>query len=220
MQQNDVSTLNSKCDLSQLDNSLQSLEQGERGLYCTKSTFFYKPNSYQTKELEVVYSKKFEVVGAKKQPTTYLFDLTIGVEFAFAAQLKAVLKRVDSYETAAFSFDPLVCLYNHSCVVSDSIGKNEISISVILTPGSYELVLFDQEDSKMRQWLSQEAGLETIPFSFDLQASPIVQNEERQMCGDRLYLTENFIQNRFVDDQNGKQFVFDDEIILNLINAT
>lgn len=46
-------------------------------------------------------------------------------------------------------------------------------------------------------------GLTEIPFSFDLQATPVVQNEERVMCGDKLYLNQDFIQNRFIDHRGG-----------------
>lgn len=48
----------------------------------------------------------------------------------------------------------------------------------------------------------------------------MVQNEERTMCGDKLYLSETFIQNRFIEDRDGQKFIFDDDIILNLINAS
>jgi len=47
-----------------------------------------------------------------------------------------------------------------------------------------------------------------------------VQNEERVMCGDKLYLNQDFIQNRFIDHRGGQKFIFDDDIILNLVNST
>jgi hypothetical protein len=62
--------------------------------------------------------------------------------------------------------------------------------------------------------------LTTVPFTFELQATPIVQNEERVMCGDKLYLAEEFIQSRFIDRKGGQRFTFEDDIILSLINAT
>lgn len=40
----------------------------------------------------------------------------------------------------------------------------------------------------MRKWLTNDAGLTMVPFTFQLEATPIVQNEERVMCGDKLYL--------------------------------
>jgi hypothetical protein len=30
------------------------------------------------------------------------------------------------------------------------------------------------------------------------------------MCGDMIYLAENFIQNRFIDGRSGEPFIFDD----------
>lgn len=40
------------------------------------------------------------------------------------------------------------------------------------------------------------------------------------MCGDKLYLTESFIQNRFIDGRGGQKFTFEDNVIFSLINAT
>lgn len=48
----------------------------------------------------------------------------------------------------------------------------------------------------------------------------MVQNEERAMCGDKLYLSESFLQNRFIENRGGQKFIFDDDIILNLINSS
>ena len=35
-----------------------------------------------------------------------------------------------------------------------------------------------------------------------------------------IYLAENFIQNRFIDGRSGEPFVFDDQVILSLLNFT
>jgi hypothetical protein len=40
------------------------------------------------------------------------------------------------------------------------------------------------------------------------------------MCGDKLFLTESFIQSRFIDNRAGQRFTFDDNILLSLINST
>ena len=56
-----------------------------------------------------------------------------------------------------------------------------------------------------------------MPFSFELQAVPVVQNEEHTMCDDKLYLHENFIQDRFIDGRKGNKFTFDDQVLLNLV---
>jgi len=63
----------------------------------------------------------------------------------------------------------------------------------VLTAGDYQLTIFDQEENSLRKWLKQEVGLTELPFSFELQATPVVQNEERVMCGNKLYLHEDFI---------------------------
>lgn len=123
-------------------------------------------------------------------------------------------------ETKKFTYDPLVCLYDHQCVVSELVGKNEVGIDVILTQGQYKLTIFDQEENSVRRWLTHDAGLQTVPFTFELQAIPVVQNEERVMCGDKLFLTESFIQSRFIDHRNGEKFVFDDNILLSLMSTT
>jgi hypothetical protein len=86
-----------------------------------------------------------------------------------------------------------------------------------LTPGNYELVIFDQEENSLHRWLTRDLGLSSVPFTFELQAVPIVQNEERVMCGDKLYLSEWFIQNRFIEGRGGQRFTFDDNIILSLM---
>jgi hypothetical protein len=38
------------------------------------------------------------------------------------------------------------------------------------------------------------------------------------MCGDKHYLSENFIQNRFIDGKDGKRFSYDENILLSLTN--
>lgn len=68
--------------------------------------------------------------------------------------------------------------------------------------------------------MTQDEGLSHVPFTFELQATPVVQNEERVMCGDKLYLGEQLIQNRFIDHKNGQRFTFDDDVILSFVNTT
>lgn len=66
-----------------------------------------------------MWTKEFTVVGAEKEAVTYLFDLNIGFDFATTAQLKAVLQRVDPAHNGEFIYEPLRCLYDHSCVESE-----------------------------------------------------------------------------------------------------
>lgn len=115
-----------------------------------------------------------------------------------------MLRRVDiSADKSEYVYDPLGCLYDHTCVETELVGKNELGIDVILTSGDYELIVFDQQENSVRSWLRETARLDTVPFTLELQAVPVIQNEERVMCGDKLYLTENFIQNRFIDKRGG-----------------
>lgn len=116
--------------------------------------------------------------------------------------------------------NPLACLLDHSCHQSEQVSKGEISIDVILTNGHYQLIIYDQEENSVRRWLTHSVGLSTVPFTFELQAVPIVQNEERVMCGDKFYLTEEFIQQRFIDQRGGHRFTFEDDILISLVNST
>lgn len=83
-----------------------------------------------------------------------------------------------------------------------------------MTAGSYELIIFDMPSSAATQFVAGEAGLSKAPFTFELQATPIVQNEDRQHCKHRLFLSENFIQNRFIEGKAGQKFSFDEEVLV------
>jgi hypothetical protein len=78
------------------------------------------------------------------------------------------LRRADAKSDGEFRHEPLKCLYDHHCIESEMLGKNEISLAAILTAGDYELVIFDQEENSVRKWLHEEAGLVDVPFSFEL----------------------------------------------------
>ena len=47
-----------------------------------------------------------------------------------------------------------------------------------------------------------------------MQATPIIQNEDRQHCKHRLFLHENFIQNRFLEGKGGRRFTFDEDMLI------
>ena len=192
--EHDLSELPRLCDFSLLNNTIADMKDGERGLYCTRATFTYSLVAESPQELNKIFEKSFTIAGANKESVTYLFDLTLGFDFATSAQLKAVLRRVDAgVDEQEFVYDPLACLYDHSCIESELVGKNELNIDVILTSGDYKLTIFDQQENSVRKWISNQAGLSSVPFTFELQAVPIIQNEERVMCGDKLFLTELFI---------------------------
>ena len=38
------------------------------------------------------------------------------------------------------------------------------------------------------------------------------------MCSDKLYLTDTFIQHRFIDGRDGQKFIFIDDVLLNVVN--
>ena len=82
--------------------------------------------------------------------------MNIVFEFAVSAQLKAIVQRKDYVSD---KFDPLACIYDHMCVESELINKNEIGMDVILTPGKYEFILFVQEDKEIHRWLTQDLRL-------------------------------------------------------------
>ena len=116
--EHDITDLQNNCNFSVLNNEHETHARGEVGLYCQRHTYTYHIGGAPS-ETNLVYTRQFSVVGAEKEAVTYLFDLTIGFEFAMAAQLKAVLQRTDIKNAGSFVFDPLQCLYDHSCVESD-----------------------------------------------------------------------------------------------------
>lgn len=60
-----------------------------------------------------------------KEPLTILFDLTVGFDFATSAQIKLLIRRLDpGHGGAEYVYDPLACLYDHTCVESSAVGKN------------------------------------------------------------------------------------------------
>jgi hypothetical protein len=151
----DLSEFPKACDFSVLNNTMTELKDGERGLYCTRNTFTYSLVGQSSRELSQVFAKTFTIAGAKDEAVTYLFDLTLGFDFATSAQLKVVLRRIDAAaDREAFDYDPLACLYDHSCIESELVGKNELNIDVILTSGDYELLIYDQQETHIRNWIT------------------------------------------------------------------
>lgn len=152
VKEHELSDLHKVCDFATLSNAKSDLKHGEDGLYCTRTTFTYPVEKGGHQDLNTIFQESFTVSGAVHQPATYLFDLTLGFEFSTAAQLKAVLRRVDGKgeDRHTFTYDPLACLYDHSCVESEQMNKNEVAITVILTSGEYQLTVFDQQEDHMR----------------------------------------------------------------------
>ena len=52
-------------------------------------------------------------------------------------------------------------------------------MNVVLTSGDYMLHLFDHSADAYTGWLQNDLEPPAVPFSFDLEALPILQNEER-----------------------------------------
>jgi hypothetical protein len=71
------------------------LRHGESGLYCGRNSYRYDPAGQSPSNLNTIFEEKFSIRGAENQTVTYLFDMTIGFEFAVSAQIKAILRRVD-----------------------------------------------------------------------------------------------------------------------------
>lgn len=112
--------------------------------------------------------------GAGGDSVLYLLDMTVGYDFVTSAELHALVRRVNPGEIHEYSYDPLSCLYDHSCVEAELISKNELNINVILTVGTYELIIFDMPSGAATQFITGEAGLTKAPFTFELQATPII----------------------------------------------
>lgn len=78
------------------------------------------------------------------------------------------MDKQDMQSDKVFTYDPLQCLYDHTCVETEIIGKNEIGIDVVLTQGRYQLTIFDQEENAVRRYLTHDAGLDIVPFTMEL----------------------------------------------------
>jgi len=211
--EHEVSEMPKHCDLTSLDNVAIDKIKGDHGLYCARLDYTYPIAAYGN-NLNTIYEKQFSVQGAGGESVLYLYDMTIGFDFVTAAQMKALIRRVNPGEIYEYAYDPLKCLYDHSCFEAELISKNELNINVILTVGTYELIIFDMPSNAATQFVAGEAGLSRAPFTFELQATPVIQNEDRQHCKHRLFLSENFIQNRFIAGKGGRRFTFDEEVLV------
>ena len=40
------------------------------------------------------------------------------------------------------------------------------------------------------------------------------------MCSDKFYLMDYYIQNRYIEGRDGQKFVFEDTVVLNVVNNT
>ena len=135
-----ISELPHMCNFAQLDNHSIDKVKGEQGVYCSRLEYNYelRADSHQT-----LVEQKFTVRGAEDEHVTYLFDMNIDYEFFASARLTALVRRIDGVAAAGdYTYDPLKCLLDHHCAEAELIGKNQLSLDVILTTGEYELIIF------------------------------------------------------------------------------
>jgi len=85
LKEHQISELAHLCDFSTLKNARADLKHGENGLYCTRAAFSYPVEGPTHNELNKVFQERFTVAGAENEPATYLFDMTLGFDFATAA---------------------------------------------------------------------------------------------------------------------------------------
>jgi hypothetical protein len=140
--EHEISEMPKHCDLTSLNNVAIDKIKGDVGLYCSRLDYTYPMNGFN-QQLNTIYQKQFSVQGAGGDSVLYLLDLTLGYDFISSAQLKALVRRVNPGEIYEYTYNPLKCLYDHSCFEAELLSKNELNINVILTVGTYELIIFD-----------------------------------------------------------------------------
>lgn len=95
--------------------------------------------------------------------------MTLGLNFMASAGLKVLLAKQD------YQFDEnLQCLVDHSCMMAKFGDKNTLRLEAVLTTGSYKLLIIDYSPGDQGM-----LGEIRKPVSIKIQASAIMQNEER-----------------------------------------
>lgn len=79
-----------------------------------------------------------------------------------------MLLRAEAHD---FTSDVYSCLETKACVEGSLTAKNELTIATILTSGTYKILVLSDQPSPLES--------DVLPLSFQLEAFPIVQNEER-----------------------------------------
>ena len=54
-------------------------------MYCNRNAYTYNLEGQAANDLNTIFEKKFTIVGAQKESVTYLWDLTLGFDFATSA---------------------------------------------------------------------------------------------------------------------------------------
>jgi len=83
--EHDLQDFHKFCDFSRFNNSALDLKQGESGLYCPRVAFRYPLAGQSPQDLNTIFEKKFSILGAENESVTFLFDLTLGFDFASSA---------------------------------------------------------------------------------------------------------------------------------------
>jgi hypothetical protein len=110
------------------------------------------------------------------------------------------------------SNDPSICLLDKSCVSGEIVSPGRLKLDGILTSGKYKLVIYNSQ--KQIDPLNNQRW-----FSFSLESYPILQKESRVNCP-YMFLEKDFIQNRFIEGQQGTKFIYEDTIIMNAFNLS
>ena len=84
-EEHELTSLSERCAFTTLGNAGKDLTHGESGLYCPRAAYTYSLAGEAPQELNVIYERTFTVAGAEHEAVTYLFDLTLGFDFATSA---------------------------------------------------------------------------------------------------------------------------------------
>ena len=84
-EEHELASLSERCSFTTLGNAGKDLTHGESGLYCPRAAYSYSLAGEAPQELNVIYERTFTVAGAEHEAVTYLFDLTLGFDFATSA---------------------------------------------------------------------------------------------------------------------------------------
>jgi len=149
---------------------------GETGVFCRDNLYYYSlPQDSQEKAR--LFDRTFEVKGQEAATVSYLFNMQVASDFLTAGGLQIRLEK----ESSDVLSDGGVydCLADNSCAVAERNSKNTLSFSLVLTSGKYRIVFSDVQNSDVRNKLRNQIGVQEVPISVNVNAVPIIQNEDR-----------------------------------------
>lgn len=112
-----------------------------------------------------------------------------------------------------FAYDTLNCAEEMVCVVSHRTAKNEESLHIALTEGSYGIYFVDYQNEGMRNYIADT--VKKIPFSSVIYLYPVEAQDNSVYC-DGLSIPDPY----FVPYVITEKAIFDQKIEVNLRNAT